>query len=252
MTGARITKQTVDGTHPGAKDKLVWDAKIRGFGLKVTPAGSKVFIYQYRLGGRGAKVRRYTIGKFGALTAEQARGEAQRLAMLVAQGADPQRRKVETRRQAIDLAFDRYVHRFERDCLKLKWKASHEDAKATLDRFALPVLRDKPLTDIGRADVRDVLAPVRNKPATARKLFAILRRLFNWAVSEGDLPSSLLAGMEAPRAPDSRDRVLNDDELALVWRASCQIGHPFGGFVRLLILTGARREEVAGLNWEEL
>jgi integrase len=252
VAGTRITKQTVDATHSGVKDKLVWDAKLTGFGLKVTPAGSKVFIFQYRLGGRGAKVRRYTIGKYGPLTPDQARAEAQRLAMLVAQGADPQRGKVERRRQAVELAFDRYLDRFERDCLKVKWKASHTDAKATLDRFALPVLRDKPLPDIGRSDIRDVLAPVRNKPATARKLFAILRRLFNWAVSEGDLPSSPLTGMEAPRAPDSRERVLDDDELALVWRAAGEIGYPFGAFVRLLILTGARREEVSGLTWEEL
>jgi hypothetical protein len=154
VAGTRITKQLVDSTHSGPKDKLVWDAKLPGFGLKVTPAGSKIFIFQYRLGGRGAKARRYTIGKYGPLTPDQARAEAQRLAMLVAQGADPQRGKVERRRQAVELAFDRYLDRFERDCLKLKWKASHTDAKATLDRFALPVLRDKPLPDIGRSDIR--------------------------------------------------------------------------------------------------
>jgi hypothetical protein len=65
MATAKITKQAVDATHPGAKDKLLWDTKLAGFGLKVTPAGSKVFIYQYRLGGRGSKVRRYTIGSLG-------------------------------------------------------------------------------------------------------------------------------------------------------------------------------------------
>lgn len=252
MATAKITKQTVDATHAGAKDKLVWDAKLPGFGLKVTPAGAKVFVYQYRLGGRGAKVRRYTIGKYGALTPDKARGEAERLAMLVAQGVDPQREKVQRQRQAVQLAFDSYVERFERDCLKVSWKASHDEAKAMLDRYAVPVLRDKPLPDITRADIREVLAPVRNRPASASKLFAILRRLFNWAVSEGDIPTSPLAGMEAPPLPKSRDRVLDDAELALVWKAAGVCGYPFGLLVRLLILTGARRDEVSGLPWGEL
>ena len=172
--------------------------------------------------------------------------------MLVAQGIDPQRQKVERHRQAIDLAFDKYLERFDRDCLKVKWKASRDDAWSTLIRFAVPVLKDKPLPDIKRADIRDVLAPVRDKTATARKLFAILRRLFNWAANEGDLGTSPLAGMEAPPVPDSRDRVLEDWELALVWRGAGELGYPFGPVVRLLILTGARREEVAGLPWEEL
>lgn len=252
MAKAKITKQSVDGTHPGAKDKLVWDSKLAGFGLKVTPAGNKVFVFQYRLGGRGAKVRRYTIGKFGKLTADKARGEAERLAMLVAQGIDPQRQKVEQQRQAIDLAFDKYVDRFERDCLKVKWKASHDEAKAMLDRYALPVLKDKPLPDISRADIRAAMAALRDKPAAASKFFAILRRLFNWAVSEGDIATSPLDGMEPPPVPVSRDRVLDDEELTLVWRATHSIGDLFGPMVRLLILTGARREEVAALPWDEL
>lgn len=252
MATARITKQTLDALHAGVKDKLVWDTRLPGFGVKVTPAGSKVFVFQYRIGGRGAKVRRYTIGKFGPLTPDKARGEAERLSMLVAQGIDPQRQKVERHRQAVELAFDKYLERFERDCLKLKWPASHADAKATLDRFAVPVLKDKPLPDINRKDIRAVLAPVRDMPSTARKLFAILRRLFNFAVAEDDLSSSPLEGMESPPVPAARDRVLEDWELALVWQASGKIGNLFGPLIRLLMLTGARREEVAGVSWDEL
>jgi integrase len=252
MATGRLTKQTVNAIAPGPKDRLVWDARLPGFGLKVTPAGSKVFVYQYRLGGRAAKVRRYTIGKYGALTPDKARCEAERLAMLVAQGIDPQRQKVERQRQAIVLAFKDYAERFDRDCLKVKWKASRDDAWSTVERFAVPVLRDKPLPQITRADIRDVLTPVRDRPATARKLFAILRRMFTWAISEGDLEVSPLVGMEAPPAPPSRDRWLEDWELALIWRAAGGLGYPFGPFVRLLILTGARREEAAALPWDEL
>lgn len=252
MATARITKSLLSSLQAGDKDSFTWDDKLPGFGVKVTPAGARVFLYQYRIGGRGAKVRRYTIGKFGAFTPEQARVEAERLARLVAVGTDPQREKVERHRQAVELAFSAYLDRFEEDCLKPNWPASHADARATLDRFAVPKLRDKPLPDITRADLRAVLALVRDKPATARKLFAILRRLFNFAVAQDDLKVSPLDGMESPPVPASRDRVLEDWELALVWKAAGKIGKPFGPMVRLLILTGARREEVAGLHWTEL
>lgn len=252
MATARITKQLLDTLKPGAKDAFVWDSKLAGFGVKVTPSGSKVFVYQYRLGGRGAKVRRYTIGKFGPFTPDKARNEAEHLARLVAQGTDPQQAKAKQRREAVDLAFDKYVERFETDYLKREWPASYADARATLDRFAVPVLKSKPLPAIERRDLRDVLKPVLGKPATARKLFAILRRLFNFAVAEDDLAASPMAGLEAPSAPASRDRVLEDWELKLVWQAAGKIGSPFGPLVRLLVLTGARREEVAGLTWAEL
>lgn len=252
MATARITKQLLDGLKPGAKDAFVWDSKLAGFGVKITPSGSKVFIYQYRLGGRGAKVRRYTIGKFGSCTPDKARNEAEHLARLVAQGTDPQQAKAKHRRDVVDLAFDKYVERFETDYLKREWPASCADARATLDRFAVPVLKSKPLPAIDRRDLRAVLKPVQDKPATARKLFAILRRLFNFAVAEDDLAASPMAGMERPSGPASRDRVLEDWELELVWQASHKLGSPFGPLVRLLILTGARREEVAGLSWAEL
>ena len=252
MATARITKSLLDSLQGGERDAFVWDNKLSGFGVKVTPAGGKVFIYQYRLGGRGAKVRRYTIGKFGPWTPDKARAEAEHLARLVATGTDPQQAKAERRRQAVDLAFDKYLDRFETDCLKVKWPASYAEARKTLDRFAVPALRSKPLPDITKQDIRACLDPVKGKTATARNLFATLRRLFNFAVASDDIERSPMAGMEPPPAPDARDRVLSDAELLLVWRASFGLGSPFGPLVRLLILTGARREEVGGLCWSEL
>lgn len=252
MSSARINKSTVDAAHPGEKDKLLWDDRVRGFGLKVTPSGSKVYVYQYRLGGRGAKVRRYTIGRHGNITPDGARREAERLALMTSQGLDPQQMKVSKARQSIDLAFKQYAGRFVQECLKVRWKSSYAGGEAHLRLYATPVLGNKPLPEIDRADIRAVLKPVRHKVATASYLFSVLRRLFRWAVSEGDLESSPLDGMEPPPLPAKRERFLSDPELALVWRASEKLGYPFGPLMRLLILTGARREEVAGLDWSEL
>ena len=101
-------------------------------------------------------------------------------------------------------------------------------------------------------DVSALMDKLSDKPASRRNTFAVLRRLFRWAVNRGDIESSVLRDMDAPPAPASRDRVLSDEELARIWRGSDMLGYPFGPFVRLLMLTGQRREEVAGLDWAEL
>ena len=85
----KITKRTVDAVRPSDADQFLWDSELKGFGLKVTPAGNKVYILQYRKGGRGAPTKRVTIGRHGALTPEQARKEAARLSGAIANGSDP-------------------------------------------------------------------------------------------------------------------------------------------------------------------
>jgi integrase len=252
MAKGRINKSNVDAVQPGATEAMLWDDRISGFGLKVMPTGAKTYLYQYRLGGRAGRTRRFTIGRHGSVTPDAARREAERLAMIVAQGVDPQQEKQDKNRRAIDLAFKPYADRFVEDCLKVRWKTSHKDGAALLRLYAAPVLGNKPLPDIDRADIKAVLTPVRRKVATCRNLFAVLRRLFRWAVSEGDIAVSPLAGMEPPPLPTKRDRVLSDQELRLAWDGTDKLHYPFGPLIRLLLITGQRLEEVSGLQWSEL
>src|SRR4029450_2723287 len=86
---AAISKRTVDAAKPVTKDTYVWDQELKGFGLKVTPAGRKVYLIQYRLGGRKGRTRRVTIGVHGVLTAGEARARAKQLLGEVAAGRDP-------------------------------------------------------------------------------------------------------------------------------------------------------------------
>lgn len=252
MAKTHITKATAEAAVARAKDYLVWDSKLSGFGLKVTPSGSRVFVFQYRMGGRGAKVRRYTIGKFPGLTVEAARKIATELNAQKSRGIDPQAVKIAERRMASELAFAAYAEGFIDGHLKQAWKSSHADGAALLRNYAAPVLRNTALPDIDRAAIKRVLARAQGKAATARNLFAVLRLLFNHAADSGDLAVSPMLGQKAPPMPVSRDRTLNDVELELVWRCSDALEYPFGPLVRMLILTGARREEVAGLDWSEL
>ena len=73
-----------------------------------------------------------------------------------------------------------------------------------------------------------------------------------WAVSRGILDRSPCDGIDPPSTEMSRDRVLDSDELRLVWRAAEDIGFPFGPIVKLLILTAQGRGEVGGMEWEDL
>lgn len=90
----------MDAAAPSpAGDVTVWDDRLAGFGLKVTPAGAKVYFYRYRLSRPGqasqTPPRKYTIGRHGNLTPDQARRRAQELAALVAQGVDPRQRELD-------------------------------------------------------------------------------------------------------------------------------------------------------------
>src|SRR5437899_11765900 len=86
----KITKRSVDAEQPGTKDRFVFDNEVKGFGLKITPAGKKVYILQYRMGGRGSPTKRYTIGVHGVdKTPEQARVDAIRLRGQIRDHVDP-------------------------------------------------------------------------------------------------------------------------------------------------------------------
>jgi len=270
---ANITKRTVDSIQPSDRDQFVWDTDLSGFGLKVTPAGRKVYIYQYRIAAPGAADRtpakRYTIGKHGALTPDQARKRAEQLAGMVANGIDPRQSEIdrhaaeneakqaaaEKARLEGDLAFENiaalWLDHYEHE--KGRRPSSIRQAKLVVDKHLKPRLAHKPLPHIGRSDLQPIIdaIPVVQK-GMRRAVFAYASVLFGWAARRGDIPANPLADMEKPVAPKPRDRVLSDVEVLAVWNAAASVSEPFDSFFRLLILTGQRRGEVAGMAWAEL
>lgn len=266
MPSIKISKATVDAAQPGDADKVYWDKAIAGFGLKVTPAGRKVYLYRYRIAspGQAAKTNpiTLTIGKHGDLTPDQARDRATVLAGKVAVGADPraeeQRRRIEAEaaaRRDTDLAFDRkadqWLDHYEHE--KERRPSSVSQAKLVVRNHLKPALKSKPLPEIGKPDIQSIIdaIPVRQK-AMRRAVFAYASILFGWAASSGYIDRNPLQDMNKPPAPKARERVLTDAELSAVWRAAAELPKPFGPFYRLLILTGQRRDEVATLSWADL
>ena len=199
MATAKITKRSVDAVTASVADQFLWDDDLRGFGLKTTPAGKKVYLLQYRLGGRGFATKRMTIGTHGSpWTPAAARDEAERLLGLVRQGTDPAHDRNERRRASVDLAFDAYVTKFLEDYGKKAWRPrTYTVAESYLRRYVTPILKKKPLPSIKRSDVSavfDALPP--SKVALPRNVFAQVRKLFAWAVDRGDIERSPLEGLD--------------------------------------------------------
>lgn len=255
MGTMKLTKRAVEMLPASAKDELWWDTDLRGFGVKVTAGGSKIFLIQFRMGGRGAKTRRYTIGRFGSpWDAPQARAEAARLLRLVAMGKDPQAIERSRKREEVTLSFPDYVDRFLADYGKVEWTPkTFKTRSADLRNWVVPGLRARSLTSITKSDLRGLLASLpSDKPALPRNVFAVISKLFAWAVARGDLERSPCDGIDRPKAPKSRERVLDDEELMLVAALAPLLGKPFGAFLELLLVTGQRRDDVAGMRWSEL
>ncbi|MEO6248904.1 MAG: site-specific integrase [Sphingomicrobium sp.] len=255
MATGKVTKRTVDAVKAAAADQFLWDEDLRGFGLKTTPAGKKVYLLQYRMGGRGSCTRRMTIGTHGSpWTPASARDEAERLMALVRQGKDPAADRNERRRASVDLAFDAYAAKFLEDYGKKAWRPrTYVVAESYLRRYVTTILKKKPLPSIMRSDISAVFdALPATKVALPRNVFAQVRKLFAWAVERGDIERSPLEGLKGPATVASRDRVLSDDEMKIIWLAAGDLAYPFGTLIQLLIATGQRREECAGITWAEM
>ena len=137
---AKITKRSVDALRPGpeGREAVIWDTEVKGFGVRAQPGGSKSYIVHYRTEtGRGAPLRKVTIGKHGSpWTAEAARREARRLLGLVEGGVDPAASKI-ARREAPTIAD--MVERFHAEHAQAKRKASTARVyRGLLDRIILP------------------------------------------------------------------------------------------------------------------
>jgi integrase len=252
MPASTISKRAVDATVPADRDVFLWDDRLRGFGLKVTPTGAKIYIVQYRIGGRGTPTRRITIGKHGSpWTPDLARRKAKQLLGEVAAGRDPAGEKrpkpnhADTFESVAAEFVERYVRRHHR-----RWRETEQAVQNKL----VAHWRHRQIASIGRRDVLDLLDREMDagRPRTANKTLTLVRKLFNWAVERGIVEASPVTGIRAPGREITRDRVLSDDELVAIWNAAGRMGWPWTGFIQLLITTAQRRDEVSQMPWSEV
>jgi len=252
MPNQSITLRTIQSVTPDPhRDIYVWDPRLKGFGLRITPKGAQSFVFQYRVDGGPA--RRKTIGPVGSpWTPATARKEAERLLVQVYQGIDPVEAKREAKRKKQTLNFRTYSERFVELYLKPNWRGTWGSANCTINNVFIPRWGNRPVHEITRADIVKVLDEYSDRAARRKEIHSLLRKLFNWATDRQDIDVSPLAGMKAPKAVPSRRRVLSDEEIVALWKATENSGWPWGPFVRMLILTMQRRQEVAEMDWSEI
>ncbi len=223
-----------------------FDKGYPGLALRLSYGGGKSFVFFYHHGG---KLRRMTLGTYPALGLAEARAVWREARQDAQAGRDPaSARKRERGATDFESVFKEWLRR---DQGKNKTK---DAVKRLIAKDVLPAWQYRAVADIGRRDILDVLDAVvdRGSPITARRLHAHLHRLFKWAVGRGIIASNPMADMPKPGSETKRDRVLNDVELDAVSKGAEQLGWPFGDAIRLLILTGARRQEIGGLRWSEI
>jgi len=235
----------------GKTDHIIFDEDLPSFGIRLRGGGKITWIIQYRVGSKQRRVTLGTVklGDSGTLNAEEARKAARDRLAQVQLGGDPQKVKHEARAKAattLGAVVDTYLSRKEPE-LRVKTL----DGTLRYLRQHWKSLHGLPIHEITRRDVAIGLGEISTERGlvAAARARAALSALFAWAVREGIAEANPVVGTNRPAEPKARDRVLSDAELAEIWAASRD--DDFGRIVRLLVLVGARREEIGGLTWNE-
>lgn len=263
---ATITKAAVEKAKPAAKDTFIWDDKLAGFGLKVTPAGGKVYLVQYREGqGTGAPIKRVTIGKHGEpWTAETAREEAERVlahAKLGQRRAAEKHRKRRSRKTegsgptkgSVGHAFQEY------DLKALSKLRSGGEIKRTIENDVIPVWGDTtPLVRVGKADLLAVRARVAERGAETMADLTLrrARTFLRWCAAAGLIEDAPGQGIRATAKRRRRKRTHSEAELRLIWLACDRLAEtawsPYARATQVLMILAQRRDEVGTMEWSEL
>ena len=247
----KLTNIMVASLKPAEKRYEVSDI-VPGLVLRVTPNGTKTYVVRYRF---GAKICRLTVGRADDISLSDARDIAREALKSVRSGINPAAEKKENNREKADNAI------FLKDAVStflnghVKFLKSKHEIERMLVKDIIPALGDIDIKTITRHDVLNLTRKIKNggHDIYANRIFACLRSLFRFCVENeiGGIQISPLVGLRLPAKERKRERVLLDDELALIWLASEKLSKIWGTFFKMLILTGARRAEVAEAKWAE-
>jgi integrase len=252
LTDHEIKKLTLLPDDPDGK--VFFDDKMSGLGVRLYRSGRKTWLYQFRLAGRSYK---YEIGSTEKVLASKARIDAKVAAGHVANKVNP----LDLRRQAEEKHKDEFgelVDEYLKEKLhpiKLNKKPmrprSYAEVKRHLEDHCSP-FKHRPIRSITQRDVASLYKKIAkdNGPGAASHTWSTLRAFFHWAMRQGAVDNNVAALYDGGGVGEQRKRTLSDAEIAIVWKA-CNADQ-FGDIVKLLILTGARRDEVGHMPLSEL
>lgn len=268
---AKISKRIVDAAEASGGDAFIWDTALKGFGLKVTPKGRKVYLVQYRL--PGSPTRRFTIGAHGSpWTPEAARSKALEVLGLVAGGVDPGNAKREAR---ADITVAELCELYMAEGVRTKKASTLEMDGTRIKRHVLPLIGRKRLKALTKADIERFLSDVaagksakteKTKPrgrsivrggeGVANRTLGMLGAILQFAVERG-LRKDNPARHTKKFREGKRSRFLSNEEIARlgesIRQAESDGANPYAiAAIRLLLLTGCRKSEILSLRWDEV
>jgi integrase len=219
---------------------------LPAFGLRVTAAGGRSWIVAVRKPG-ASHPSRHKLGEPPTMTLADARTAARIIL------ADPETAFAEREKAPPD-SFEVVAGQFLERYVKRHQPRTWDQTEGRIRTKLVPAWSGRPIHSITRRDVLDVLDGEvdAGRERTANKMLQLIAQLFGWAIERGIIEDNPTAGIRRPGREESRDRVLSVDEVAAVWHACDGLSWPFGAVVRLLIVTGQRRDEVARMAWPDL
>lgn len=253
MAKIKLTKSAVDAAQPQAQAIELRDTLVPGFLCKITPAGRKVFMLQYRT--NAGERRKPALGLFGELTVEQARSLAQEWLAQVRRGGDPAADKAEARQAP---TVEELCKKFMEDYSKKRNKPSTRVGyQGVIDRCIIPLLGRKKVHDVKRPDVAGLMEKLSYKQTEANKAFSILRKMFNMAEVWGYRPDGTNPCRHVPMFPaDKSTHLISDDDMGKLFRQLDKIevegleNYVIPLAIRLQFEFAARRSEIVTLEWE--
>ena len=234
--------------HPTSGQRDVWESgKIKGFGIRVGKE-TKTFFVGVRVNG---KYRRISIGQYdekglAGVSLKEARERAYQIVADAHAGIGPEVRKKREERGT----FGAVAAAFMTDYAKEHRTRAEMQRKIDVE---LAAWHDRQITEIKRADIKDLIrVKARTAPIMANRLLSLISKVFNWAVKEEIIESSPATQLDRPGKETERERSLSAEEIKIVWGVFDQLGYPWGPLHKMLLVTGQRRGEVAGMRWSEI
>jgi len=253
MAKIKLTKTVVEAAKPQAQAVELRDTIVPGFLCKITPAGRRVFMLQYRT--NTGERRKPALGQFGELTVEQARIMAQAWLAEVRQGGDPGGAKAEARKAPTMAAL---CVKFMKDYSSKRNKISTQESyQSAIDRNIIPALGRKKVYDVKRPDIAGLMEKMAHKPGDANNTFGVLRKMFNMAEVWGYRPDGSNPCRHVPMYPAGKStRLINDEEMVRIFRhlealeADGLEHYVIPLAIRLQFAFAARRSEICTLQWD--
>jgi integrase len=250
MNRIKFTKTWIASLQPSSEGKRItfYDADVQKLALRMTPSGAKTFYLVKRVGTRMVWVK---LGSFPEMTIEQARVEAQKLLGQFAEGANPaEARRAFKAEPTLSEFFVEYGKRHGQQ--KRSWPADMQRFRDYLK----PSLGSHKLSEIKRDRISLILSDAENagkSPATVRQIRALSSVLFNKAIEWGYLEANPVKGIKVNGRSISRERFLQADELPRFFQSlenepSITMRH----LILMALLTGARKENVMAMHWNEI